>query len=134
MSGGYFNYDQYTIERTAEEIETFGQLRQDDYFSKQSNQYENFIHDKYGYCYYAIEPDRKPIIFGLFTEPEYRRRGYARKHLQYVIAEIQGTGYLGPIQIDAQPAEDSIDKENLIWFYKNTGLEIIAPEAQGEEG
>ena len=43
---------------------------------------ENFIHDKYGYCYYAMEQDKNPLIFNLFTEPKFRKQGYAQKHLK----------------------------------------------------
>jgi GNAT superfamily N-acetyltransferase len=86
---------------------------------------ENFFHDKHGYCYYSIEPDKKPIIFNLYIEPEYRRKGYARKHLQFVINEIRKTGYEGPIEIEAAPRENSIETERLVSFYKSVGLEIV---------
>jgi ribosomal protein S18 acetylase RimI-like enzyme len=84
---------------------------------------ENFIHDKYGYCYYLMEPT--PVIFNLYTEPEYRRKGHAREHLQFVINEIRETGYVGKIQIEVAPREDSIDSENLRLFYKSIGLDIL---------
>lgn len=86
---------------------------------------ENFFHDKYGYCYYSIEPDKKPVIFNLYTEPEYRRKGHARKHLQFVINEIRKTGYEGEIEIEAAPRENSIDSKKLVSFYKSMGLEIL---------
>ncbi len=86
---------------------------------------ENFFHDKYGYCYYSIEPGKNPVIFNLYIEPEYRGQGHARKHLQFVINEIRKTGYQGRIEIQAAPRENSIDLEKLVSFYKRLGLEII---------
>ena len=68
---------------------------------------ENFIHDKFGYCYYAIESDKIPIIFNLYVEPEYRKQGHARKYLQYVINEIRKTGYNGIIEIEVNPRDKS---------------------------
>lgn len=88
-------------------------------------EYENFYHDKYGYCYYAIEPGKKAVIFNLYTEPQYRRKGFARKRLQLVINEIRRAGYEGEIEIEAKPRENSIDSEKLISFYKTMGLWII---------
>jgi GNAT superfamily N-acetyltransferase len=87
--------------------------------------YENFIHDKYGYCYYSIEPEKNPIIFNLYTEPEYRRQGYAKKHLLFIINIIRNTGYVGQIHITAEPRENSIELSKLISFYKSVGLTII---------
>jgi len=86
---------------------------------------ENFIHDKYGYCYYVIEKNKKPLIFNLFTEQKYRKRGYAKKHLLYVINEIRETGYKGDIEIEVNPKESSIDFESLKLFYIKMGLTII---------
>lgn len=88
-------------------------------------EYENFSHDKYGYCYYSVEPGKKAVIFNLYTEPGHRRKGHARRRLQYVINEIRRTGYQGGIEIEAEPRESSIDSEKLISFYKTMGLEII---------
>lgn len=94
---------------------------------------EDFIHRRYGYCYFEIEYGKRPIIFNLYVHPEYRRQGYARKLLQYVIDEIRQTGYIGEIDIEAVPREQSISKEKLESFYKNMGLAIISPERQNTE-
>lgn len=88
-------------------------------------EYENFYHTKYGYCYYSVEPGKKPVIFNLYIEPEYRRKGQARKHLQFVIDEIRKMGYQGEIEIEAAPRENSIEYERLVSFYKMMGLEIV---------
>lgn len=85
---------------------------------------ENFIHDKYGYCYYVID-NNKALIFNLYTEPEYRGLGYARKHLQYVIDEIRQIGYEGEIEIEVKPRENSINDKKLKLFYTKMGLKII---------
>lgn len=95
---------------------------------------ENFFHDKYGYCYYSIEPGKKPVIFNLYIEPEYRRKGHARKHLQFVINEIRKAGYQGGIEIEAIPRENSINLEKLVSFYKSLELEIIEGAKNTEEG
>jgi len=86
---------------------------------------ENFIHNKYGYCFYFIEANDTAIIFNLYVEPEYRQKGHAKKLIQMVIKEIKETGYDKEIQIEAQPREDSINIENLIAFYKRLGLQIL---------
>jgi len=46
---------------------------------------DDFIHNKFGYCYYEIEPGKNPIIFNLYVHPEYRRKGHAKQILEYVI-------------------------------------------------
>ena len=86
---------------------------------------DNFIHDKYGYCYYSIPLYKNPIIYNLYTEPEYRKQGHAKRHLQYVINEIRKTGYTGPIDIETKPRENSIDINNLSSFYISMGLSIL---------
>lgn len=85
---------------------------------------ENFIHNKYGYCYYSVEDD-SAFIYNLYVEPEYRRKGHAEHIIRMVIGEIRKTGYSGEIQIEVCPREDSIDVENLIIFYKRMGLKVI---------
>lgn len=86
-------------------------------------EHENFIHNKYGYCYYALPENESPIIFNLYVEPEYRRQGHARKLLHYVINEIRNT-HLCKIETEVQPRENSINSEALISFYKSMGLRI----------
>jgi ribosomal protein S18 acetylase RimI-like enzyme len=87
--------------------------------------YQNFIHDKYGYCYYDFSPDKTPLIYNLWVEPKDRRQGHAKRLLQYVINEIRKTGYQGEIKIEANPREDNIDKSKLTMFYENLGLSIF---------
>jgi GNAT superfamily N-acetyltransferase len=84
---------------------------------------ENFIHNKYGYCYYTIYED-SAIIFNLYVEPEYRRKGYARKLINYIIKEIRKTGYDKEIQIEVDPREDSISVKSLTTFYEGMELKI----------
>ena len=85
---------------------------------------ENFIHNKYGYCYYYIKPG-SAIIFNLYVEPVYRKRGHAKHLIEMVIREIRESGYNKEIQIEACPRENSISEENLISFYKKMGLGIF---------
>lgn len=86
---------------------------------------ENFIHNKYGYCFYSIEVNDTAVIYNLYVEPEYRQKGHAKNLIQLVIREIRATGYNKEIQIEARPREDSISMENLVAFYKRLGLKII---------
>ena len=88
-------------------------------------EFDNFFHDKYGYCYYSIPPNENALIYNLYTEPEYRRKGHARKHLQFVIEEIRKSGYTGIIDIKAYPREDSIEYEKLVSFYKSLELNVL---------
>jgi GNAT superfamily N-acetyltransferase len=90
----------------------------------------HFIHTNYGYCYYELD---KPVseggtylIYSLYVHREHRRKGYARRMLQYLIDEIRGTGYNGEIFICAEPEENSISVANLIRFYENMGLTVNA--------
>lgn len=86
---------------------------------------ENFIHNKYGYCFYSIEANDTAMIYNLHVEPEYRRKGHAKNLIRLVIEEIRKVGYNKEIQIEARPREDSINVENLIAFYKRLGLKIL---------
>jgi len=88
-------------------------------------EHENFIHDKYGYCYYSMGHTKNPVIFNLYIEPEHRRKGHARKHLQFVISEIRKAGYSSEIEIEVSPREDNVDHEILSLFYKSIGLTIL---------
>jgi ribosomal protein S18 acetylase RimI-like enzyme len=89
------------------------------------NKNADFIHIKQGYCYFQLYVRKPAVIFGLYVEPEYRRKGYAKKLLQLVISEIRNTGYAGTIQIKADPQEDSISKEQLVTFYERQGLQVV---------
>lgn len=97
-------------------------------------EHDNFFHDKHGYCYYSIEPGKKPVIFNLYVEPEYRRHGHARRILAYVIGEIRKAGYQGDIEIEVCPRENSILLGQLVAFYKMMGLEILMVGQDGTEG
>lgn len=87
--------------------------------------FDNFIHDRYGWCYYSLEPGRNPIVYNLYTEQKYRRQGYGRKHLQLVIDLIRRTGYTGAIDVEVQPCEASISCADLQTFYRSLDLHII---------
>ena len=86
---------------------------------------ENFIHNKYGYCYYSVEPDSAALIYNLYVEPDYRRKGHAKDLIRFVVREIRESGYNAEIQIEVRPREDSIDTESLATFYKGMGLVLI---------
>lgn len=86
---------------------------------------ENFIHTKYGYCYWAMQPNKIPIIFNLYTEPKFRRKGHAREHLQYIIKEIRNTGYAGNIEIEGPSFYDGVRSQWIAGFYKSMGLAVI---------
>lgn len=84
---------------------------------------EDFIQNRYGYCFYAI--DTICIIYNLYIHPEYRRQGHAKKILHLVINEIRKTGYNEEIEIEANPKDNSINLDALILLYKNMGLKIL---------
>lgn len=86
---------------------------------------ENFIQNKYGYCYYSFEADNTAIIFNLYVDSECRRKGHAKHLLSLIMKEIREAGYSGKIQIEAEPQEDSISLKDLIAFYEQMGLKVI---------
>jgi GNAT superfamily N-acetyltransferase len=86
---------------------------------------ENFIYNKFGYCYYVWDKINPAIIYNLFIYQEFRHKGNARKILQLVINEIRLLGYEGNINIEAKPKEKFIDKKQLIKFYEKMGLNVI---------
>ena len=79
---------------------------------------ENFIQNKFGYCFYEVDKDA--IIFNLYVDPDYRRCGNAKKLLKYVINEIRELGHCGDILIEALP-KDGISRDDLILFYERMG-------------
>ncbi|MFZ3150263.1 MAG: GNAT family N-acetyltransferase [Anaerolineaceae bacterium] len=91
---------------------------------------EDFIHTKFGYCYFEMEFGKNPIVFNLYVHPEYRKTGQAKKLLQYVINEIRQTGYSGVIDIEATPREQSIDRDKLSDFYSGMGLHVLEKEVE----
>ena len=84
---------------------------------------ENFIHTKFGYCFYSLEG--KPLIYNLYVHPQYRMHGHSRMLLECVINEIKKTGYDGLIYIQAKPKENSIELSNLKRYYENMELCIL---------
>jgi hypothetical protein len=95
---------------------------------------DDFIHNKFGYCYYEIEPGKNPIIFNLYVHPEYRRKGHAKQILEYVIGQIRATGYRGVIDIEAIPREQSIDRQSLSNFYTLIGLNVLGERKPKKPG
>jgi ribosomal protein S18 acetylase RimI-like enzyme len=83
---------------------------------------ENFIHNKYGYCYYQINSDNTALIYNLYVEKCHRKNGHAKHLIQLVKNEI---GDNRETQIEADPQENSISKDDLISFYRKMGLKII---------
>lgn len=82
-----------------------------------------FVKNEYGYCCYYIIKDGKALIFNLYIEKEYRRKGHAEKILKKVIKKIRDSGYTKDIHIQAEPKDGSISKEDLVNFYKK--LELV---------
>lgn len=93
-----------------------------------------YVHTWYGYCYYnldtPVENGGTYLIYGLYVYKEYRRNGYAKRMLQYLIDEIRNTGYTGPIYIKAEPEESSISLPDLIRFYAGMGLTVTNANCQ----
>ena len=85
---------------------------------------ENFIQNKFGYCFYSIH-EQHCVVYNLYVHPIYRKLGHSKKLLNYVINEIRETGYTGKIQIRADPQESSIGLNELIAYYTRMGFEII---------
>ena len=85
---------------------------------------ENFIQNKFGYCFYCVELD-SAIIYNLYIHPEFRRQGNSKKLLAYVIKEVHELGHTGDILIEVKPKEDSIPAEVLEDYYKKFGLKIL---------
>ena len=48
---------------------------------------ENFIQNKFGYCFYSLGPC--PLIYNLYVHPQYRRKGHSSKLLMFAISEIR---------------------------------------------
>ena len=82
---------------------------------------EDFIQNRFGYCFYEIKKNTA-LIYNLYIHPEYRRQGRAKKLLRILINEIREMGYVGEIEIDVAPKENSISLEKLSSFYMKMGL------------
>lgn len=86
---------------------------------------ENFIHNEYGYCYYCV-CSNCAMIYNLYVEPEFRKKGHATHLIKLTIEEIKKTGYSQEIGVEVEPRENSISVENLSTFYKKMGLTILS--------
>ena len=87
---------------------------------------DHFINTEFGYCYYDFDYDgNKPIIYGLYIYEEDRRQGNAKHLLELIIAEIRRKGFSKEIFVQAEPRENSIDKETLTKFYESMGLTVL---------
>lgn len=87
---------------------------------------ENFIHTKFGHCFYRVNRNHTALIFNLYVIKEYRRHGHAKHLLKMVKKEILFIDpYMYEYQIQAVPKENSISKEDLIRFYNKMELKII---------
>jgi len=85
---------------------------------------DNFVQDKFGYCFYCIEPGERVFIYNLYVRPEARRQGRARRYLQYLIDEIRNAGYKDEIEIEIAPFGESVPREALERLYRSLGLTI----------
>ncbi len=86
---------------------------------------DDFVQTAYGYCFYNFE-GKNAFIYGLYVYPKHRRQGKARRLLVLVIDEIKATGYDGEIEIEVDPKENSITKEDLENFYRSMGLRVYS--------
>ena len=86
---------------------------------------KNNISNDYGYCHYCVCNEKDcSMIYNLYVEKEYRRKGHAKDLVQKSIDKIREHGYEGNIKVIAIPEEDSISKKDLTEFYIKMGLEI----------
>lgn len=88
---------------------------------------EDFIQNKFGYCFYEIK-ESSALIYNLYVHPEYRLKGMAKILLQHVINEIKALCYAGEIEIEISPREGVISLEKLGSFYKKMGLKVLNKE------
>lgn len=79
----------------------------------------------FGWCYYDL---KVPLIYGLYIQKEFRRKGYSRKLLNLVIDEIRSHGIPDDIKIEVMPLENSISSDDLKKYYESLGLEILLPK------
>ena len=80
----------------------------------------------YGHCDYCICFDEDcSMIYNLYIEKDFRRKGHAKEFINEAIEDIRNLGYKGYIKVVAEPEEKSISKENLIKFYEEMGLKVI---------
>lgn len=96
---------------------------------EQRNKTEDFVHNRYGYCYFEIS-ENDALIYNLYVEPEYRGKGHAKNLLMWVLNEIRKRDYYGVVKIECKPSEPDINKERLTKFYENLGLKVISREEE----
>lgn len=84
-----------------------------------------FILNKYGYCCYCMKPNCDALIFNLYIHKEFRRLGHAREIIKTCITAIRESGYEKEIKIEAEPRENSISVEDLVFFYRKMGLAVL---------
>lgn len=83
------------------------------------------IESEFGYCSFDIDSSEFAIIHGLYIYEEFRKQGYGRELLEFVVERIRQCGYKGDIYIQAIPKENSISKEKLELFYESLGLCLL---------
>ena len=71
---------------------------------------EMFIHTHFGYCYFTANG----LIYNLYVEPLFRRRGLASWLLNNVICQIKMINKTVEPTVEAIPREDSIPLQKLI--------------------
>lgn len=64
--------------------------------------------------------DGGAAIYGFVVRPEYRRRGYGRQMLEYIIRQLHNEG------VQTITLEVETDNENAIGLYKSCGFHIVA--------
>ena len=79
------------------------------------------LKNKYGHCYYCL-CDNCSMIYNLYINEKYTNKGHAKELIHNANREIRKEGYMKNLNIVAAPLENSIDKYELIKFYKSMGL------------
>lgn len=85
---------------------------------------EDFIQNRFGYCFYEVQED-SALIYNLYVHSEYRRQGKAKILLKHAINEIRFSGYIGEIEIEVLPRENFVDLKTLSSFYERMGLKVL---------
>lgn len=87
---------------------------------------KDIINADYGHCHYCTcDKENCSMIYNLFVEKDYRRKGNAKILVKNAIDKIRETGYTGDIKIIAEPEDNSISKKKLIEFYEKMGLKVV---------
>ena len=83
---------------------------------------ENFVQNKYGYCFYEIMDTA--LVYNLRVHKKFRSKNKAEVLIKHVVNEIRWTGYSGPIFVEVAP-ESWLDVNRLKSFYERNGLTVI---------